>query len=63
MRDFKRKNLFLAAWTEFVSQGCSASCGEGMETFTRTCVGAGECPQGDSFELRPCIDQPACGKL
>ena len=51
----------LAAWTEFKSEGCSASCGEGTERFTRACVGAGEC-EGDDFLEQPCKDLPVCGK-
>jgi hypothetical protein len=35
-----------AAWTEWVSQGCSVTCGEeeGTEVLKRTCEGHGECP-------------------
>ena len=54
-------SLHLAAWTEFKSEGCSASCGEGTERFTRACVGAGEC-EGDDFLEQPCKDLPVCGK-
>ncbi len=53
---------FSAEWTEFKSQGCSATCGEGTETFTRECVGAGEC-EGDAFLTQPCKDLPVCGKF
>ena len=54
--------LFLtAAWTDFTSQGCSASCGEGIETLTRSCVGAGECI-GEPILQRPCDNLPVCGK-
>ena len=54
-------SLPLAAWTEYESEGCSASCGEGTERFTRACVGAGEC-EGDDFVEQPCNDLPICGK-
>ena len=51
----------LASWTEWKSQGCSASCGEGLEEFTRLCVGAGEC-DGDDTKIEPCTDLPVCGR-
>ena len=51
-----------AYWTDFVSTGCSASCGEGTETFVRTCEGAGEC-EGEAVLQQPCTDLPVCGKL
>ena len=50
-----------AAWTDFETQGCSVSCGEGIETLTRSCVGAGECI-GESILQRPCSNLPVCGK-
>ena len=52
-----------AAWAEWESQGCSASCGEGLHRYTRVCVGAGECEEGDDTKFEPCADLPACGKL
>ena len=54
------QNAFPAAWTAWESQGCSASCGEGDEMFTRSCVGAGDC-EGDAFMTQPCEDLPMCG--
>ena len=53
---------FSAAWTEWESQGCSTSCGEGDESFTRSCVGAGEC-DGEDTKIEPCQDLPICGKI
>ena len=50
----------LAVWAEWESQGCSASCGEGVHTFTRACVGAGEC-EGDDTKYEACEDLPTCG--
>ena len=53
--------MFLAAWTEFQSEGCSATCGSGTERLTRVCVGAGQCEGNDFFE-QPCKNLPVCGK-
>ena len=53
--------LFAATWTEWDSQGCSTSCGEGFESFNRSCVGAGECT-GENRKIEPCRNLPACGK-
>merc|ERR1712025_563105 len=50
---------FCAFWLDWESQGCSATCGQGMETFTRKCLGAGECV-GESTKQAPCKDLPSC---
>ena len=53
--------LVTATWTQWQSQGCSVSCGEGLQKYTRVCVGAGQC-LGDATKFEPCADLPACGK-
>ena len=55
-------HFLLATWTEFISEGCSTSCGEGEEKFTRICEGAGEC-LGEPILMIPCKDLPVCGKF
>jgi len=49
-------------YSEWVSAGCTVTCGAGTETFTRTCVratGQGECLAGQTTRVDTCY-KPAC---
>jgi len=49
-------------YSEWVSAGCTVTCGVGTETFTRTCVraaGQGECLAGQTTRVDSCY-KPAC---
>ena len=51
-----------AFWSPWQWKGCSSTCGEGIETFIRSCMGEGEC-QGDAIRQEKCEDLPDCGKF
>merc|ERR1712003_570762 len=48
-----RKCIAAAAYGDWVSEGCSVTCGTGVETFNRECSGYGECT-GDATKTEAC---------
>tara|TARA_B100000586_G_C19733511_1_gene270780 strand:- start:282 stop:485 length:204 start_codon:yes stop_codon:yes gene_type:complete len=52
--------LITATWSEWVAGDCSASCGTGTVTSTRTCSGLGDC-DGEADKSEAC-NKGACGK-